>query len=78
MRHSAWTLWLVPLALPLVLLCIPGSMEPLDSQAREDRVTHEFPQTVETVPSELRADVLAQPAPLSEDPSMDPSLRQPG
>jgi len=28
MRHSSWTLFLVPLTLPLVFLCIPGSMEP--------------------------------------------------
>ena len=26
MRHSSWTLFLVPLTLPLVLLCLPGSM----------------------------------------------------
>ena len=30
MRHSAWTLWLVPLALPLALLCVPGAREPMD------------------------------------------------
>jgi len=28
MRHSSWTLFLVPLTLPLVFLCIPGSMKP--------------------------------------------------
>jgi len=27
MRHSSWTLFLVPLALPLVFLCLPGSMK---------------------------------------------------
>ena len=27
MRHSSWTLFLVPLTLPLVLLCLPGSMK---------------------------------------------------
>ncbi len=27
MRHSSWTLFLVPLALPLVFLCMPGSMK---------------------------------------------------
>jgi len=31
MRHSAWTLWLVPLAVPLLLLLVPGSREPLNS-----------------------------------------------
>ena len=30
MRHSSWTLFLVPLALPLVFLCIPGSMKSTD------------------------------------------------
>jgi hypothetical protein len=25
MRHSSWTLFLVPLALPLVFLCFPGA-----------------------------------------------------
>ena len=25
MRHSSWTLFLIPLTLPLVLLCVPGS-----------------------------------------------------
>jgi hypothetical protein len=29
MRHSAWTLWLVPLVLPLVLLLVPGSRSPI-------------------------------------------------
>jgi hypothetical protein len=27
MRHSSWTLFLVPLALPLVFLCMPGAMK---------------------------------------------------
>ena len=27
MRHSSWTLFLVPLALPLVFLFLPGSMK---------------------------------------------------
>lgn len=27
MRHSSWTLFLVPLALPLVLLCFPGQLK---------------------------------------------------
>lgn len=26
MRHSSWTLFLVPLTLPLLLFCLPGSM----------------------------------------------------
>jgi hypothetical protein len=30
MRHSAWTLWLVPLVVPLLLLLVPGSREPLN------------------------------------------------
>ena len=30
MRHSSWTLFLVPLTLPLVFLCIPGSTKPTD------------------------------------------------
>lgn len=30
MRHSSWTLFLVPLALPLVLLFLPGSMNSTD------------------------------------------------
>ena len=30
MRHSSWTLFLVPLTLPLVFLCIPGSMRSPD------------------------------------------------
>jgi len=28
MRHSSWTLFLVPLALPLVFLCFPGASKP--------------------------------------------------
>lgn len=27
MRHSSWTLFLVPLALPLVLICFPGALK---------------------------------------------------
>ncbi|MFH1763235.1 MAG: hypothetical protein ABIF09_03490 [Gemmatimonadota bacterium] len=30
MRHSSWTLFLVPLAMPLVFLCLPGSMKSTD------------------------------------------------
>jgi hypothetical protein len=30
MRHSSWTLYLVPLALPAVLLCLPGSMQSVE------------------------------------------------
>ncbi len=30
MRHSSWTLFLVPLAIPLVFLCLPGSMKSTD------------------------------------------------
>ena len=31
MRHSSWTLFLVPLALPLVLICFPVALKSLDS-----------------------------------------------
>ena len=30
MRHSSWTLFLVPLALPLVLFCCPGATRQVD------------------------------------------------
>ena len=30
MRHSSWTLFLVPLALPLVLFCFPGTARQVD------------------------------------------------
>ena len=30
MRHSSWTLFLVPLTLPLALLLLPGSMNSTD------------------------------------------------
>jgi hypothetical protein len=30
MRHSSWTLFLVPLALPLVLFCFPGAARQVD------------------------------------------------
>jgi hypothetical protein len=33
MRHSSWTLFLVPLTLPLVLLCVPGSTQPGETPA---------------------------------------------
>ena len=30
MRHSSWTVFMIPLALPLVLLCLPGARGSLD------------------------------------------------
>jgi hypothetical protein len=38
MRHSSWTLFLVPLALPLVCFCFPGAMKTAE---------HETPASVE-------------------------------
>ncbi len=29
MRHSSWSLFMVPLALPLVLVCVPGARGPV-------------------------------------------------
>ena len=42
MRHSSWTPFLVPLALPLVLLCIPGAGKPEDAEAPEEQPTSEY------------------------------------
>ena len=30
MRHSSWTLFLIPLTLPAVLLCLPGARQSVD------------------------------------------------
>ncbi len=51
MRHSSWTLFLVPLALPLVFLCIPGSMKSMD---RSDPSAGEsYERLQEEIPSSL-------------------------
>jgi hypothetical protein len=73
MRHSAWTLWLVPLALPLVLLCIPGSREPLDSRSRDHGGAAKVVQTDVAPPPEDLA-VMAVPSdPTSDDLGAEPA-----
>ena len=42
MRHSTWTPFLVPLALPLVLLCIPGTSKPEDTQVPAEQPASEY------------------------------------
>jgi len=41
MRHSSWTLFLVPLALPLVLLLLPGARRSLDGGNADSRPVFE-------------------------------------
>ena len=48
MRHSSWTLFLVPLALPLVLLCFPGSLRQVDQSPAETGVAVELAQELAT------------------------------
>lgn len=75
MRHSAWTLWLVPFSLPLVLLCIPGSREPLDSRGRDPRGGQEPVVTeVASRPGDP-ALVVLPPPPGQEEPGADPAPR---
>ena len=66
MRHSSWTLFLVPLALPLVLLCCPGGTT----------VSHRSAPAVESAQEPvLQADSLAPEAaslPSLEDSGADP------
>jgi hypothetical protein len=75
MRHSAWTLWLVPLALPLVLFCIPGSREPLDSRVRDDRGAVEAVSARETVRPQQTPAVVLPPAPSADDLSAEAEAR---
>ena len=49
MRHSSWTLFLVPLVLPLVLLLIPGARRSLDQSDSSGGTTYE--QVDELAPS---------------------------
>jgi hypothetical protein len=44
MRHSSWTLFLVPLALPLVLLCFPGSLKQVNQSPAETGAAVELAQ----------------------------------
>lgn len=55
MRHSSWTPFLVPLALPLVLLCIPGAGAPVDTEAPEVQPASEYvaPEYQELASSEF-------------------------
>jgi hypothetical protein len=41
MRHSSWTLFLVPLALPLVLLLFPGARRTLEGGNSDARPAYE-------------------------------------
>jgi hypothetical protein len=75
MRHSAWTLWLVPLALPLVLVCIPGSRDPLDSRDWDGREAeaHEVVQTDLPTRSQHPAVAVLPPHPTPEERTADPT-----
>ena len=42
MRHSSWTPFLVPLALPLVLLCIPASSASEDTEGPAEQPASEY------------------------------------
>jgi len=53
MRHSSWTLFLVPLTLPLVLLCLPGSMGSGGEGTAEDGQVYEFLQETDPSASEV-------------------------
>ena len=50
MRHSSWTLFLVPLALPLVLMAFPGQMRQANQRPAETGVAVELVQET-TAPS---------------------------
>lgn len=68
MRHSAWTLWLVPLVLPLVLLCVPGSRSPV-SQPPAPVEAHELLQEEDLQRPERVGVTAAAPQDLPEDAS---------
>lgn len=53
MRHSSWTLFLVPLAIPLVFLCLPGSMKSTDRSGPSEGEAYE--SLLEEDPSSLDA-----------------------
>jgi hypothetical protein len=53
MRHSSWTLLLVPLTLPLVFLCVPGTMKPTDRSNPAAEATYESPPPEASVSPEI-------------------------
>lgn len=44
MRHSSWTLFLVPLALALVILCMPGTLK---TTSRTDSLSEDVVEFVQ-------------------------------
>ena len=52
MRHSSWTLFLVPLALALVILCMPGTLKTTSRIDSPSKGMVEFVQDEPTALSE--------------------------
>jgi hypothetical protein len=74
MRHSAWTLWLVPLVMPLALLCIPGAREPLDHGPQGyDWEAHELALQGLTALASASPAVVLPPPFEAEEPAEDAS-----